>query len=227
MNRFILLGLSALALAACSKPAPTDPAAPAAPSPPPSASTPATPAAPAVAPGTGTTEAQGPSFDCDKAASDAETMICADPKLSALDRQLAALYKTLQTSPDELDIAAEQRGWVKGRNACWQAVDANRCLVESYQTRIVELRLAAATGPAPTAVQYRCDDASKPLSVVFHNEVDPQAAVIRLGRDQAIAFAAPSASGSRYTREGVEFWEHQGEATLAFYGTRLSCKVGS
>lgn len=221
MNRFVLIGLGALALAAC-KPAPTDPVAPAATAPANESPKPvATAETPAVA-----AAGQGPSFDCAKAASDAEKTVCGDARLSALDRQLAALYKAAQTGPGELDVAAEQRGWIKGRDACWQAVDANRCLVESYQTRIVELRLSSSSAPAAKAVQYTCDDASKPLSVVFHNELDPQVAVVRLGRDQAITFAAPSASGARYTREGVEFWEHQGEATLDFYGTRLSCKVG-
>jgi len=224
MNRFVLIGLGALALAAC-KPAPTDPAAPAAPAPAaPSSESPKPVATPAPHASTGTNE--GPSFDCAKASSDAEKLVCGDARLSALDRELSALYRGAQTGPGELDVAAEQRGWIKGRDACWQAVDANRCLLESYQTRIVELRLSSATAPAAKAVQYACDDAGKPLSVVFHNELDPQVALIRLGRDQAVTFAAPSASGARYTREGVEFWEHQGEATLDFYGTRLSCKVG-
>jgi len=221
MNRFVLIGLGALALAAC-KPAPSDPATRAAPATPTNES-PAPVTSPA-APATGAKE--GPSFDCAKAANDAEKTVCGDARLSALDRELAALYREAQTGPGELDVAAEQRGWIKGRDACWQAVDANRCLLESYQTRIVELRLASPSAPAAKAVQYACDDASKPLSVAFYNALDPQVAVIRLGRDQAIAFAAPSASGARYTREGVEFWEHQGEATLDFYGTRLSCKVG-
>lgn len=220
MNRFVLLGVGALALAACSKPAPSDTAAPAQP---PAAATPApTPSAPAAA-----TDAtlQPPSFDCAKAKSESEKLVCGDARLAALDRQLAALYKRVQTSPDELDIAAEQRGWVKGRDACWQAVDRHRCLIESYQTRIVELNIGSGGVPAPTPVHYQCDDASKPVSVVFYNELDPQAAVVSLGKDQAIVFPAQAASGSRYTREGVEFWEHQGEATLDFYGTTLSCKA--
>ena len=67
MNRFVLLGVGALALAACSKPAPSDTAAPAQP---PAAATPApAPSAPAAA-----TDAtlQPPSFDCAKAHSEAE-----------------------------------------------------------------------------------------------------------------------------------------------------------
>ncbi|MCF7750873.1 MliC family protein [Bacillus subtilis subsp. subtilis] len=218
MNRFVLLGAGALALAACSKPAPSDTVAPA-------------PATSAPAPTAGTPPApneaslQAPSFDCAKAQSESEKLVCGDARLAALDRQLAALYKRVQTSPDELDIAAEQRGWIKGRDACWQAVDRHRCLLESYQTRIVELNIGSGGVPAPRPVQYQCDDAAKPVSVVFYNELDPQAAVVSLGKDQAIVFPAQAASGSRYTREGVEFWEHQGEATLDFYGTTMRCKA--
>ncbi len=217
MKRPLLLGLAALALAACSKPEPT-PAESAAR--PPVAAEPTAPTVPAPA----SPPAQGPSFDCNQARSDAETQVCNDAELSALDRQLAALYKAAQTSPDELDIAAEQRGWIKGRDACWQAVDARRCLLESYQTRIVELQIATTPGPAPAPVNFVCEGSDKPLAVTYYNEIEPKAALIRLGRDQAIAFLAPAASGARYTREGVEFWEHQGEVTLAFYGTRLSCR---
>ncbi len=222
MNRFVLLGVGALALAACSKPAPSDTATPA-PAPAPAATTPAPTTSPPATAAEPTL--QPPSFDCAKAQSESEKLVCGDARLAALDRQLAALYKRVQTSPDELDIAAEQRGWVKGRDACWQAVDRHRCLVESYQTRIVELNIGSGGVPAPTPVKYQCDDASKPVSVVFYNELDPQAAVVSWGRDQAIVFPAQAASGSRYTREGVEFWEHQGEATLDFYGTTMSCKA--
>lgn len=218
MKRPLLPGLIALALAACSKPEPTPTESPGQP---PVAAEPTAPAAPAPAPA----PAQGPSFDCNQARSDAETQVCNDAELSALDRRLAEFYKAAQTSPDELDIAAEQRGWIKGRDACWQAVDARRCLVEAYQTRIVELQIATTAGPAPAAVNFVCEGSDKPLAVTYYNEIEPKAALIRLGQDQATAFLAQAASGARYTREGVEFWEQQGEVTLAFYGTRLSCRA--
>lgn len=219
MKHLVLLGLAACVLTACSKPeaTPTEPATRR-----PVAAEPPTPSAPAPAP----VAAQGPSFDCNQARSEAETQVCNDAELSGLDRRLAALYRDAQASPDELDVAAEQRGWVKGRDACWQAVDARRCLVEAYQTRIVELQIEAATGPAPAPATFICEGTDKPLAVTYYNAIEPKSAAIRLGQDQAIAFLAPAASGARYTREGVEFWEHQGEATLAFYGTRLSCRPG-
>jgi len=224
MNRFVLLGVGALALAACSKPAPSDTATPAEPA------APATSAPAASAPtATASPTLQPPSFDCAKAHAEAEQQVCGDARLAALDRQLAALYKRVQTSPDELDIAAEQRGWIKGRDACSRAVDPHRCLVESYQTRLVELTLNAGGIQVPAKVEYRCDDNSKPVTAVFYNDIDPTAAVISWGNDQAIVFPVPVTreenNGGRWGREGVDLRTHNDQTTLEFYGTTLQCQI--
>jgi uncharacterized protein len=44
------------------------------------------------------------------------------------------------------------------------------------------------------------------------------------GNDQAIVFPQPAASGAKYGRTGVEYWEHQGEASVDFFGNKLSCR---
>ena len=44
------------------------------------------------------------------------------------------------------------------------------------------------------------------------------------GNDQAIVFPQPAASGAKYGRVGIEYWEHQGEASVDFFGNKLSCK---
>lgn len=222
MKRVVLLGLGALALAACSKPEPADqPAMPSA-SESPAAEAPAASSAPAAA-------QQSPSFDCAKAHSEAEQQVCGDARLAALDRQLAALYKRVQTSPDELDIAAEQRGWIKGRDACSRAVDPHRCLVESYQTRLVELTINGGGIQVPAKVEYRCDDNSKPVTAVFYNDIDPTAAVVSWGNDQAIVFPVPVTreenNGGRWGREGVDLRTHNDQTTLEFYGTTLQCQI--
>jgi uncharacterized protein len=78
---------------------------------------------------------------------------------------------------------------------------------------------------APTPVGFACTGGEdKPLFATFDNETDPPSAVVTYGDERVIAFAAPSASGAKYTAEGVEFWEHQGEATVDWHGTRLRCK---
>jgi len=220
MNRFVLLsmGALALALAACSRSEPTAPVA--------DAPHPVEHPTPEAVPQAAT---QSPSFDCTKATSEAEKLVCVDARLAALDRQLAALYKRVQTSPDELDIAAEQRGWIKGRDACSRAVDPKRCLVESYQTRLVELTINGGGIQIPAKVEYRCDDNSKPVTAVFYNDIDPTAAVVSWGNDQAIVFPVPVTqdenNGGRWGREGVDLRTHDDQTTLDFYGTTLHCQI--
>ena len=120
-------------------------------------------------------------------------------------------------------MRAEQRGWIKGRDDCWKADDAQSCVRESYIERIVELRIQNGLVTVPKAVEYRCDDNSKPFTATFYND-EPRAAVITWGSDQAIVPIARSGSGARYVADGIEFWEHQGVAKVDFFGNPLTCK---
>jgi uncharacterized protein len=208
-----LLCFPLLLLAACAPetpaPAATAPAsAPAATAPAANVAAPET--APALAP---------PSFDCAKAASEAEKLVCTDAELAALDRQLATRYAEAKDADP-----AMQRGWVKGRDECWKADDVRLCVLESYRTRLVELAIHAPGLVVPKAVEYRCDDNSKPFTMTFYNDLDPAAAVMTWGNDQAIVFPQPAASGAKYGRGGIEYWEHQGEASVDFFGNKLSCR---
>ncbi|MGR4876755.1 MliC family protein [Pseudoxanthomonas sp. LARHCG66] len=208
-----LLCFPLLLLAAC---APETPApAATAPAPAPAATAPAAnvaapETAPALAP---------PSFDCAKAASEAEKLVCTDAELAALDRQLATRYAEAKDADP-----AMQRGWVKGRDECWKADDVRLCVLESYRTRLVELAIHAPGLVVQKAVEYRCDDNSKPFTMTFYNDLDPAAAVMTWGNDQAIVFPHPAASGAKYGRSGIEYWEHQGEASVDFFGNKLSCR---
>jgi uncharacterized protein len=86
--------------------------------------------------------------------------------------------------------------------------------------------LASAGQQGPT---YDCAKASGQVETLIcgdeEQQTDPMSAVITYGDDQVIAFAARSASGARYTADNMEFWEHQGEATVNWYGTMLTCKA--
>ena len=183
----------------------------------------ASPAADAAAPGPAAAPV-APSFDCARAAGGIEQLVCADPELARLDRQLAGRYAELKDRPESRQAVALQRGWVKDRDECWKADDKPRCVREAYLTRLVELAINGGGVVVPTPVEYRCDDDSRPLTAVFYNDIDPQAAVITWGNDQAIAFPQPVASGIHYSREGLDFREHQGEVEVDFYGNHLACR---
>jgi uncharacterized protein len=84
-----------------------------------------------------------PSFDCAKASSDVEKLICSDAGLAELDRSLADLYhRVLENTPkgEQKLLKAEQRGWVKGRDDCWKADDLRDCVAGEYRARIDELK---------------------------------------------------------------------------------------
>ncbi|AYF86477.1 MliC family protein [Pseudomonas sp. JS3066] len=169
----------------------------------------------------------GPSFDCAKAQG-IEQQVCTSAELSALDRQMADAYKKTLAATDaatQKRLRAEQRGWLKGRDDCWKASDQNQCLALSYQTRLVELQIQSGAVTAPKAVEFACGDNSKPFAASFYNNVEPNAAVLTYGGDQVIAISQRTASGARYGNDGVDFWEHQGEARVDWYGTQLTCKA--
>ena len=92
---------------------------------------------------TSTGYAATPSFDCAKASSDTEKLICDDPELADLDRSLAELYSVVlknSSSDDQKMLKAEQRGWIKGRDDCWKADDLRRCVADEYRYRIDQLK---------------------------------------------------------------------------------------
>jgi uncharacterized protein len=89
------------------------------------------------------THAAKPGFDCAKASSQVEKLICSDAELAALDRSLSDLYAVvLRHTPagEHRQLKAEQRGWIKGRDDCWKDDDMRGCVASEYRTRIDELK---------------------------------------------------------------------------------------
>ncbi|MEF9979306.1 MAG: MliC family protein [Thermomonas sp.] len=223
MTRSSWLSASAVLLLAGCKPAAEAPAPAAAPALPAASATPAQPAAASNPAGTAP-QAATPSFDCNTSPGEFEQMVCKDPALAALDRQLADTFaQALAKASDKATLQSTERGWIKGRDECWKADDKPACVREAYIERIIDLRIQHGLVVIPSAVEFRCDDNSKPFTATFYND-EPRAAVLTWGNDQAIVPAAPSASGARYAADGVEFWEHQGEAKVDFFGNKLTCK---
>jgi uncharacterized protein len=76
------------------------------------------------------------SFNCSKAATKVEKMICADNGLSELDDQLAVAYKgSLEAANDKDALKQDQREWLAKRNELTSVSD----LTGFYQTRIEAL----------------------------------------------------------------------------------------
>lgn len=82
---------------------------------------------------------QAASFDCTKAQSKVENLICRDADISKLDDELYAAYKTaLKNEKQASEVQQSQRQWIKKRNEC---VDA-QCLAASYRSRTGALNVA-------------------------------------------------------------------------------------
>jgi uncharacterized protein len=175
----------------------------------------------------------GPSFDCAKARTAVEKLVCSDAGLSALDRKLAAAYakglspSSQWTDRDTSASRSAQRAWLGERERCMKSADVKGCVTVTYQRRIAELQIQnGELGPVPATVAYRCQGiAAQPVSAVFYAKTEPPAAVLTVGDRQVIAFIAPSGSGAKYTAPGVEFWEHHGEASIEWFGEHYACKA--
>lgn len=90
----------------------------------------------------------GPAFDCAKAESSAEKLICEDAELAALDRRLADRFAAAVEVAEGLDVGAAeatdtlratQRGWISGRDECWKEPDLRVCVETEYLQREAEL----------------------------------------------------------------------------------------
>lgn len=83
--------------------------------------------------------AQAASFDCVKAGTKVEKLVCGDAEISKLDEEIAKVYgEVLKKSPDEALLKKQQRGWLKARNQCKDI----SCLSDHYRGRLAVLNEA-------------------------------------------------------------------------------------
>lgn len=83
------------------------------------------------------------SFDCARASSAAERLICSTPLLSSLDEELAEVYSwRRQEATADARLASSQRAWIRRRDEC----ATPGCLQQRYEERVAEL--ACLDGPA-------------------------------------------------------------------------------
>lgn len=86
---------------------------------------------------------QAASFDCTKAQSQVEKLICGNKVLLMLDDDLAVVYTSaLRLNNKAASVRQGQKQWLKDRNSC---TDAD-CLKDAYAARIQKLSLDQTTG---------------------------------------------------------------------------------
>jgi uncharacterized protein len=167
-----------------------------------------------------------PASDCSGVADPIQGLICRDSTLRAREAEVLRLYKSaLHTLPPAQRTAqkARQDGWLAERAGCAPDPDARNCVADQQGRRIVELKLALGEMPVSASATYVCPGhEATPLSAAYFKS-DPPAVRLRFANAQAVAFASPSASGARYSAEGVELWEHQGIARFTWQGEEMEC----
>lgn len=106
-----------------------------------------------------------PNFDCTQASDPIEKTICSDPKLSEMDRKLAARYRadlSKLSAEAQVEVRDSQRQWLKYvRTVCDTTVlpkelvfrPTETCLEEAYQDRIAHTGVLVQDGRAFYSVQ--------------------------------------------------------------------------
>jgi uncharacterized protein len=163
-----------------------------------------------------------PSFDCGKAGSSAEKLVCEDTELARLDRLVAERYaaaldviRNLDTgaSRAEDQLRASQRGWIKGRDECWKASDLRSCVESAYLRREGEL-VARWLLEEPTEIAFwTCEGPSNEVVIYFFDTELPSVRFEHLDRVDTGSLV-PTASGSRYEGSfGRSIWIQGQKAT--------------
>ena len=81
-----------------------------------------------------------PSFDCAKAGSAQERLVCGDNELAALDVKLHDAYLVAHANPGTKDqVLEQQRAWLKNS---FRVCNDKPCLVAAYNSRLAELGAA-------------------------------------------------------------------------------------
>lgn len=125
--------------------------------------------------------ASAASFNCAKAKTDIEKMICADGELSKLDATLSKLYsKTLISSGDTDEITKAERNWLKNvRNTC----GTTECLNSTYHARIKQL--------ARNFVSFDCEQAKTKVELLICGDDGLQYADMQLAQANHVLKNAP------------------------------------
>jgi uncharacterized protein YecT (DUF1311 family) len=90
---------------------------------------------------------QAQSFDCAKATSIVEHLICGDPGLAARDDAISRLYINALKSDKLGKVRTQQRAWVKGEQSICHEAD---CLRAAYDSRLTDLFAPGSPGLVET-----------------------------------------------------------------------------
>ncbi|MGK7909799.1 MAG: MliC family protein [Synechococcus sp.] len=169
-----------------------------------------------------------PSYDCNRASVPVEHLICGDEGLAALDRKLADVYASALARSRQVpegSVENQQLSWLRERNDCDRSKNARACVETSYRLRIAELQAAWNLVTSNASTTFSCNGNAADKIVALYYPTTPAVAGLERGNSSVMTFLSPSASGARYSGDGVEFWTQGNEALVNWQGEELKCTV--
>jgi uncharacterized protein len=180
----------------------------------------------------------GPSFDCAKASSPTEVLICENTELARLDGRLAQRLVSALTTIRAMDTGAaeaeatfqaQQAKWIEERNACTKDTDPRSCVETAYLTREGELVARWMLEEPDRTVTWTCgaSGANEVVTMFFDTEL-PSVRFER-GDSTDVGALSPTGSGSRYEGSaGRYIWIQGSEAIYRDpepNGNTSSCEI--
>lgn len=154
-------------------------------------------------------------FDCAKASSQTEEIICAAPALSELDGEMTRLYQLvfqeLGGEPRKRNqLKATQRGFLKERDDCWKAEDRNQCVRDVTAYQIAELRALSSEAqkggmadPSAGPFSFQCPGVNYKLKVTFAGQIQ-KLAIVAWHENKLVLWQAPSSDGKYEYRGSLD-----------------------
>lgn len=152
-----------------------------------------------------TFQGTGPGFDCARAATNPERLICSNSDLSAADLKLSQLFKQVfHSAEDKEALKKDQLAWMKNRrNACTDV----SCMLEAYRERITVLEkgasAAAATPPTQAQASVLAGDSKKRPLITFKPVKESELKFDDKGRVLSTGKYSSAGIGEN---EAVDYW---------------------
>ncbi len=113
---------------------------------------------------------QAASFDCGKAGTKIEKIICGDAEISKLDEELDTAYRAALKDEKQADVIRQaQKQWMKERNGCVDAV----CVKYAYEERLSMLTSSAKVPKHDEYILVK-KDLDESTDYLFHIVPDPK-----------------------------------------------------
>jgi len=182
-----------------------------------------------------------PSFDCAKAESAVEKLICGNTQLAELDRETARLFDLAKDEPhltplQRRELVTLQGDWLKQREDCTKAQDPHQCAAEAMITRIVRLRQSYPDvrqrdreGISLGPFAAHCEGFKGRIDVSYVNS-NPAFAYVAEPTGSLLLKQTMSGSGARYDASypagKAELWTKGNGAQIALPGrSAMTCSL--